>query len=205
METARIKICGLSRKQDIAYVNEVLPDYMGFVFYSPSHRSVTRQQAAELGSGLDPQIRRVGVFVDEPVANVIALLQKDIIDLAQLHGQETEEQISLIRQETGRQVIKAVRVRGYEDIAAWQDSKADYILYDNGKGTGQTFNWSLVEKIERPFFLAGGVTPDNIEDAIERLHPFCVDLSSGVETDGWKDLDKIREVVGRCRNGDYYE
>lgn len=196
----RIKICGLTRLEDITYVNEAKTEYIGFVFWPKSKRAVGDKQAAELKKSLDPSIQAVGVFVNETPERIIQLLKKQIIDLAQLHGEETEEQIERIRRETGKPVIKAVKIRTREDILAGIQTKADYLLLDSGMGSGETFDWNTIPQIEKPFFLAGGLYPGNVEEAVQKFHPYAVDVSSGVETDGKKDETKIREFIRRVRD-----
>ena len=196
----RIKIYGLTRLEDITYVNEAKTEYIGFVFWPKSKRAVGDKQAAELKKSLDPSIQAVGVFVNETPERIIQLLKKQIIDLAQLHGEETEEQIERIRRETGKPVIKAVKIRTREDILAGIQTKADYLLLDSGMGSGETFDWNTIPQIEKPFFLAGGLYPGNVEEAVQNFHPYAVDVSSGVETDGKKDETKIREFIRRVRD-----
>lgn len=189
----KIKICGLSREQDIEYANLVRPDYIGFVF-ARSRRQVTPEQAARLRGMLSKEVEAVGVFVDESPERIIRCLQEGTIELAQLHGEEKEEDIRRIRKETGKQVIKAVKVRSRRDIYGWLDSEADYLLFDHGQGTGHCFDWKLLKGIDRPFFLAGGVGLDNIREA-KKLGPYAVDISSGAEKDGYKDLEKMKLLM----------
>ena len=190
----------MTRLEDITYVNEAKPEYIGFVFWPKSKRAVGDEQAAELKKSLDPSIQAVGVFVNETPERIIQLLKKQIIDLAQLHGEETEEQIERIRRETGKPVIKAVKIRTREDILAGIQTKADYLLLDSGMGSGETFDWNTIPQIEKPFFLAGGLYPGNVEEAVQNFHPYAVDVSSGVKTDGKKDEAKIREFIRRVRD-----
>lgn len=190
----------MTRLEDITYVNEAKTEYIGFVFWPKSKRAVGDKQAAELKKSLDPSIQAVGVFVNETPERIIQLLKKQIIDLAQLHGEETEEQIERIRRETGKPVIKAVKIRTREDILAGIQTKADYLLLDSGMGSGETFDWNTIPQIEKPFFLAGGLYPGNVEEAVQKFHPYAVDVSSGVETDGKKDETKIREFIRRVRD-----
>lgn len=192
-----IKICGLKRPEDIAYVNEAGADFAGFVIHVPkSPRTVTASKAAQLSALLAPQICPVGVFVNEPEETVARLLNAGVIRLAQLHGQEDENYIRRLRQQTDGRLIKAFSVRKKEDLVQAARSTADYILLDHGKGgTGCAFDWSLVENMERPWFLAGGLSGDNLTQAIGLLHPWAVDLSSGVESEGRKDRVKIRRAV----------
>ncbi len=198
----RIKLCGLSRPCDIEAVNEAKPDFAGFVF-APSRRQVTPEQAGKLKALLSPQIKAVGVFVNAKPEQIAALLKAGVIDIAQLHGQETEADIQRLRQLAPHTaVIKAVRVDTPRDVLAWQDSAADFLLLDNGAGgTGKAFDWKLIPPDCKPFFLAGGLHRDNILEAIHTAHPYAVDLSSGIETAGWKDRDKILEIVRIVRNG----
>lgn len=190
----KLKICGLCRPEDIAYVNEVQPDFAGFVFWEKSRRYVTKEQARSLRAGLHPRIAAVGVFLDAPVEEVTALLEEQIIDMAQLHGEESEEDIRYIQAVTGKPVIKALKVHSRREVEAWLDSAADYLLFDSGNGSGQTFDWSLLAGVERDYFLAGGLCAENLSEAVKELRPYAVDISSGVETDGKKDLCKIKNI-----------
>lgn len=195
----KIKICGLRREQDIRYANELMPDYIGFVFLKGKMRYVTFEEAAHLRSLLDPAIPAVGVFVNEPAENVIRLLQAGTIQIAQLHGREDEAYIEELRRAGDHCIIRAFAVRSSEDIHRAFAFPADYPLLDNGKGTGETFDWSLFEKQEKPFFLAGGLSPENVKEAIECFHPYAVDVSSGVETDGYKDYEKMKAFMDAVR------
>lgn len=183
------------RPEDITYVNEVQPDYVGFVFYEKSHRAVTAKQAREFRKNLDPKIRTVGVFVDEDPKTIIELLEEGTLDAAQLHGSETEEDIQYLQAVCHKPVIKAVKVRDRYDVEAWLDSSADYLLFDNGMGTGETFDWSVLGGIDREFFLAGGLHPENLTAAMETLRPYGVDISSGIESDRKKDPEKMRRIM----------
>ena len=195
----KIKICGLRREQDIRYANELMPDYIGFVFLKGKMRYVTFEEAAHLRSLLDPAIPAVGVFVNEPVENVIRLLQSGTIQIAQLHGQEDEAYAEELRRAGDHCIIRAFAVRSSEDIHRAFAFPADYPLLDNGKGTGETFDWSLFQEQEKPFFLAGGLSPENVKEAIECFHPYAVDVSSGVETDGFKDYEKMKAFMDAVR------
>lgn len=192
---SRVKICGLFRIQDAEYVNEARPDYAGFVF-ARSKRQVLPVQAAEIRCCLTPGIRTVGVFVNEPpeyIARISAYCQ---LDLIQLHGQETEEEIRRIHQMTGLGVIKAIHV---EEAAMWDESEADYLLIDHGAGgTGENFDWTALPKLSKPFFLAGGIRLHNIAKAAG-TGAFALDISSGAETDGMKDREKICRIVQEVR------
>ena len=196
-----IKICGLRRPQDILIANRYKPDFAGFIIDFPkSHRSISGQEVKNLRQNLDHGIPAVGVFVDQPVQKVINLLADGTIDFAQLHGKESPEYINEVQQSTGKKVIKAFEVKTSEDIERALESPADYLLLDQGKGGGETFDWSLItEKIDSPWFLAGGLTVDNLQQAIDTVHPWGVDISSGVETNGVKDEEKVKEVVSIVR------
>ncbi|MCM1044194.1 MAG: phosphoribosylanthranilate isomerase [Candidatus Gastranaerophilales bacterium] len=194
---SKIKICGLCRREDVDYANLVFPDYIGMVF-ARSRRQVSAAQAAVYRAALDSRIQAVGVFVNAPVSQVVELLAEGVIDIAQLHGDESEGYLAEVRR-TGKPVIKAVKVRSREDVEGSLKSRADYLLFDSGAGSGELFDWNLLQGIDRPYFLAGGLKPENIPEAVRRLHPFCIDLSSGVETDGKKDLEKMRRAVEAVR------
>lgn len=198
----KIKICGLFRREDIAAVNRVRPDFIGFVFWEKSRRFVTPKQAADFRKELDPGIQAVGVFVDAPCEKIITLLEEGIIDIAQLHGEETEEDIRYIQAVTHKPVIKAVKVRSRDDVEAWLDSGADWLLFDSGMGSGTSFDWRLLAGVEREYFLAGGLTPEKMRELPEFLHPYGVDVSSGVETDGYKDPLKIQLMKGEEIKGE---
>ena len=195
----RIKLCGLKRIEDIQTVNQLLPDYIGFVFAQKSKRYVSPVQAAELKSSLDPEIAAVGVFVNEKPEKVAELLNKDIIDLAQLHGSEDEAYIHRLRSLTYKPLIKALRVKDKSDLDAAENCSADYILLDAGAGDGLTFDWSILQGFSRPYFLAGGLDPSNVKSAIEELSPYAVDVSSGIATDGFKDAAKMKAFVDAVR------
>lgn len=200
MSGTRIKICGLFRQQDAEYVNGAMPDYAGFVFYKKSHRNVTPEQALMLRRLMHPEIITVGVFVDAPRKLINALCREKIISCIQLHGKESDEYISGLRDMLSGTVIwKAYKIRSAADLEAALLSKADMVLLDNGAGTGKCFDWSLLEGFPRPFILAGGLTPANVSDAVSRFHPYGVDLSSGVETEGIKDRGKIFAAVAAAR------
>lgn len=195
----KIKICGLKSEDDISYVNELKPDYIGFVFLQGRMRYVSPEKASLLRKLLDPSIQSAGVFVNEPIENVAALLQNGTIQIAQLHGQEDEDYARELKRLCGKPVMKAFIIRSKDDIIKALDYPCDYLLLDNGLGTGETFDWSLIQNINRPFFLAGGLNPDNVRDAIAQTHPYGVDTSSGVETDCQKDYHKIKAFINAVR------
>lgn len=226
----RIKLCGLTRIQDIEIANKLKPEYIGFIFWDRSSRNVSAIQAARLKGKLDPEIKAVGVFVNAPAEQVISYYNVGIIDIAQLHGNENEEYIKKLH-DAGLTVIKAFKMKkngeninlaGNANIETPEKptgnaitetygkstddviteavkSSADYIMFDPGKGEGATFNWQLIKGIKREFFLAGGLIPENIEKAVETVQPFAVDVSSGIETNGHKDPDKMAAFVKNTR------
>ena len=197
-----IKLCGLTRLCDMEAANELKPEYIGFVFAAKSRRYVTPEQAAGLRQALDPAILAVGVFVNEDPERVAELLNEGIIDLAQLHGNETETYIKRLRQLTKKPLIQAFSVDSAQAVMQAQESTADYILLDSGRGgTGTVFDWEFLKQIKRPYFLAGGLDIGNVAEAVERFHPYAVDVSSGIETDGVKDRKKMRQFVTIVRNG----
>lgn len=195
----KIKLCGITRSCDIEVINNVKPEYIGFVFAKKSRRYVDSITARALRQELSKDIKAVGVFVDEPVEKVARLLNENIIDIAQLHGNEDEEYIRKLRALSNRPIIKAFRIEDKVDTARIEKCSADYVLLDSGAGSGQTFNWKSLNKIKRPYFLAGGLDIYNVAGAIRQIHPFAVDVSSGIETDGLKDKDKMMTFVSIVR------
>ena len=197
----KIKLCGLSRPCDIEWANDLQPDYIGFVFAQKSKRYVSPERAKALREGLDSNIRAVGVFVNEAPEAVAALLNDGIIDVAQLHGGEDADYIKALRKLTDRPLIKAFRIDSAADLDRARRSTADHVLLDNGAGgTGTAFDWSVLKDFDRPLFLAGGLGPDNVARAIKAVHPFAVDVSSGIETDGVKDHKKMTAFVSAVRH-----
>jgi phosphoribosylanthranilate isomerase len=199
----RIKICGLTRLEDIEAVNHCLPEYVGFVF-APSRRQVTPAHARLLKQRLDPRIQAVGVFVNETVENIALLCAAGTIDVVQLHGDEDQGFIDSLRQRVVCPIIKAIRVKSSEQVGQAQELPCDLLLldtYQEGRygGSGQTFDRALIPELQKPFLLAGGLNADNIRQAIEECHPWGVDISSGVETLGTKDEAKIREIIAAVR------
>lgn len=201
---SKIKICGLHRTEDILAVNEYLPDYIGFVF-SQSRRQVTAEQAFRFKEKLNPKIKAVGVFVNEPAASIAKLFKEGVIDLIQLHGDEDEEYIRLLKQELSCPVIKAVRVQSGEQIIQAQRLPCDYLLLDAYSknaygGTGDKFRWDIIpQNLSKPFFLAGGINESNIARAVKEARPYCIDVSSGAETGGVKDKEKIKQIINLVR------
>ena len=196
-----IKICGLRRPEDIAYVNEAKPDFAGFIIDVPkSRRNVPREKVWELTALLSPEILPVGVFVNAPMETILSLVTDGRLKAVQLHGQESQSYLEELKKQVAVPLIRAFSIRSPEDLTEAEKSPADFVLLDNGAGgTGETFDWSLLSSFDRPFFLAGGLRLENITEAVSRFHPYALDLSSGVETDGYKDKEKIIAAVAAVR------
>ena len=201
----RIKICGLFREEDIDYVNEARPDYIGFVF-AQSKRQVSAPLAQYLRFRLASEIIPVGVFVNAPINDIAALFHNGVISIAQLHGDEDESYITQLKNkcETNNKneqlkVIKTIKSTELEKKII-PPANADYYLFDSGAGSGKSFDWKTLKskKINKPWFLAGGIDIKNIEQAIS-LNPFAVDVSSGAETKGIKNRKKILELIAAVK------
>lgn len=196
----KIKLCGLRAAEDIAAVNEAAPDYAGFILSPRFWRYVPPEQVKQLRLALLGGIETVGVIVDEPLEYASALLNEGVVDSLQLHGSETSEYISALRAlATGHALCKALRIKGRKDLAAARACTADRLLLDSGTGSGQSFDWSLTAGFDRPFILAGGLNAQNVAAAIAQVHPWGVDVSSGIETDKRKDARKIQAFVNAVR------
>ena len=217
---SRIKICGLTRPEDIESVNCALPDYVGFVF-APSRRRVDIKTAKYLKSLLDPRITAVGVFVNQDPGLIADLIAAGVVDIAQLHGEEDGAYILDLKKRCGRPVIKTFGIGEPQGLTvnltslharparptslnASTASPADYVLFDTLSmqrgGSGATFDWRLLlDYSGPPYFLAGGLTAENIPEALSLLNPFCIDVSSGAETNGLKDRAKINAIVSLAR------
>ena len=196
----QVKICGMRRPEDIRHANRLRPEMIGFVFWRPSKRYVSPDEAAKLRSILDDGITPVGVFVDEDPRVVADIANQGTIDRIQLHGAEDEEYIHGLRKLTDAPIIKTFCVRSEEDLVKASESSADMVLLDNGKGTGQTFDWTLMRDLGRDFILSGGLSESNVGYAVRRFHPFAVDVSSAVETDGIKDRSKMERFIDAVRS-----
>lgn len=192
-ERTYIKTCGMTRLEDIAAVNEAHPDMCGFIINFPkSTRSVSAEQQIELAARLDPTICSVGVFVNAPINQIVALAQIGSIQAIQLHGNEDENYIADLRKQCTLPIIKAFQIKNANDLAKAEASSADLVLLDSGQGSGKSFDWSLLQTFARPYLLAGGLNPQTISEALNNLNPWGVDLSSGLETNGLKDREKIQ-------------
>ncbi len=197
-QKVKIKLCGMSRPEDVLCVNEARPDFCGFVINVPkSIRNVSPGQLRELLKLLDPEIVPVGVFRDEPLESVASFLEEGVIRMAQIHGHEDENYIRELKSRGDFTVIRAFNERTFGEA---EGSCADYVLLDHGEGgTGESFDWTMTDSIRRPFFLAGGIGPENIEEALRQVRPWAVDMSSGLETDGKKDPKKILAAMQAVR------
>ena len=202
--TPKVKMCGISKVETIPAVVEAKPDYMGLVFAS-SKRQVTVEQAKTLVEALHKQckaqndtvsIKTVGVFVNETLDKLVTIANEANLDVVQLHGDEDEAFIQSLKERTNVEVWKAIQIRSAADAAAWIDSSADMLLFDayhkdERGGTGEVFDWSCLDAFERPFMLAGGIDSTNVARAIRTVRPYGIDISSGIETNGVKDDEKI--------------
>ena len=227
----KIKLCGLRREEDIRIVNEMMPEYAGFILAEGRRRTITPEKMAELSAGLDRRIQKVAVFLDQDPDWICWLADQGLMDVIQLHGSEGDDVIRMIRARTGKIVIKAITdekpvktgtsgrgvfAQEAKEVPETFDKTgkqaadpadrarscpADLILLDHGGGgSGMTIDWTLTGRIRRDFILAGGLTPGNVREAIEKTHPMAVDVSSGVETDSVKDMEKVRRFVHEVRS-----
>ncbi|MDR2536005.1 MAG: phosphoribosylanthranilate isomerase [Treponema sp.] len=196
----KIKICGLFREQDAAFVNEAEPDYIGFVF-AKSRRQVSPVEALRLREKLKDSIIPIGVFADFPIEEIASLYRDGVIGIAQLHGEEDEAYIAELKACCASPVIKAFQGADLGGDHRPERTRADYVLFDSGAGgTGMRFDWSPLQdlRLSKPWFIAGGVTVDTIA-AAAALNPYGIDVSSGAETNGVKDRDKIIRLVRQVK------
>ncbi len=198
----KIKFCGMTKNQDIQLANEMQPDYIGFVFAKKSKRYLSFEKAKELKAKLSPDIQAVGVFVNEEVQRVADLLREGVIDVAQLHGKEDENYIRQLKTLTHKPVIQAFLIRDVEDLKMAKQSLADMILLDAGAGSGTCFDWELIKNFQRPYFLAGGLSRENVPEAVRMLHPYGVDVSSGIEAYGSKNKEKMTAFIKAVRKAE---
>ena len=201
---SEIKICGLTRMEDIVAVNRYGADYAGFVFWKKSKRYIDPYKAGELIELLRSDIKSVGVFLDEPLDSVIYSARISGVEMVQLHGHESEEYVEYVKRTLDRPVINAFRADEEGALERALNTAADYVLIDSGAGTGKKFDWTILNDFKRDYFLAGGLDPDSVGDALRTLEPFALDVSSGVETDGYKDAAKIEKFIKAVKNGGKY-
>lgn len=199
---SRVKICGITDVKEVEFLNELKPDYIGFVF-AAGRRKISPEKALELKKHTDDSIQTVGVFVNEDIDRIVQIVESGATDIIQLHGDEDAEYIKKLKIRTKKEIIKAVRVRNANDIEKSKNTEADYILYDTFVkdaygGSGRTFDWEMLPKGEK-YFLAGGISADNADIALS-YEPYCIDVSSGVETEGKKDKEKVRKLIEKIRN-----
>ena len=187
----QIKFCGLMSQEDIESVNEVHPDYVGFVFVKERPRYIEPEKAKSLCDGLSDEIPAFGVFLGEPFEDIVSIAKMDFLDALQLHGDQSNRFIRMLRLYSGASIVKAFTVTSKDVLEEALASDADMILLDSGAGTGKTFDWDLLDDFSREYILAGGLNPDNVSEAIQKLHPAIVDTSSGIETDHRKDRQKM--------------
>lgn len=199
-----IKICGIRRKEDINIINKYKPDYIGFIF-AKTRRYINPSEAGSLAAMLSGDIKTVGVFVNETPEKVNEIADIAGLDIIQLHGDEDSEYIK--RLGNRREIWKAIRVRKNDPII--EADGADKLLldkYDDSEygGTGKRFDWNtgIEKRLGKPLILAGGLDKDNVREGIEIFNPVCVDVSSSVETDGYKDERKIKEFIEAVRRID---
>lgn len=197
-----VKFCGMRRRQDIEYANECRPDYIGFILSDGFRRSVDLGTFCELNTYLDENIKRVGVFVNEPIENILYRAYTESLDVIQLHGSENEDYIKALRKGFSGEIWKAVCAGSSEDIEYYNWKNIDKLLIDSfskdgAGGTGKRIDTEIVKgaKIEKPFFIAGGITAENIIEIARDTKPYGVDISSGIETDGFKDLQKMKKIM----------
>lgn len=197
----KVKICGLRRPEDIEAANAAKPDYVGFIFVPETKRYVKPDLAASFRRELATDIQTVGVFVNAPIEEIVAICQAGTIDLVQLHGEEDQAYIAHLKGQVDQHIIKSVAVG---DELVVDPNQADYLLFDSLSpsrgGSGKVFDWQMVSAYqEKPFFLAGGLGVENIEEALKVVRPYAVDASSSLETDGVKDPVKMQEFVAKIR------
>lgn len=197
----KLKYCGIKRPEDVEVINGLNVDYVGFVFLEGKRRYVSPDIALKLREMLKAKIKTVGVFVNESVEKVVEIYQRGIINIIQLHGQEDEEYIARVRSLCDASIFKAFRIDDEKDIEKANASTADMVLLDNGAGgTGNVFDWKLLDGMKRDYILAGGISVDNIGEVLKTIKPYGIDVSSGIETDGFKDADKMIEFERIVRN-----
>lgn len=199
-EEKRVKICGICSERDAAFVNESKPDFAGFVFVKGSRRFVTAETAKKLREIISVDIKTVGVFVNAPQEEILLLEAQKVIDLIQLHGDETVSYVESLKQKTKLPIIKAIRVKDEKEVVQSDLYPCDFLLFDTYRkgtygGTGECFSWDMVpKKLQHPFFLAGGISIENLEEAL-LTNCYGIDVSGGAETEGKKDIKKMKQIV----------
>lgn len=201
---SKVKLCGMRREEDIVLVNRYLPDYIGFVF-APSKRRVTLEEARALKKRLNPLIKAVGVYVNAPLEEIRTYERTGVIECIQLHGDEDRDYVRRLQKISKLPIIQAIRVKEERDIQKANESIAPYVLLDKHTtsaygGAGETFDWKLLKGMRRPYILAGGIGIENVKQAL-KYRPYCIDLSSKVETEGKKDEEKIKMLFEQLKRG----
>ncbi len=195
----KIKICGLKSLEDISFINEAQVDFAGFIFAKESKRRISLNQAIEMKKSLSENIQSIGVFVNEKIETILDVTNAKVIEIIQLHGNEDNEYINILKSKTDLKIIKAFKAD--ENLKYNIDNTlADFVLIDsynknNFGGTGEVFDWGLIPETDKKIFLAGGLNAQNISEAMKETNSYCVDINSGVETDGKKDKNKIFEIT----------
>lgn len=202
---SKLKICGIRRIEDVIMVNEIKPEFIGFVF-AKSKRQINLNTALILRNKLNSDIKCVGVFVNEDIDQIVKIVNSKAIDIIQLHGDENNKYIKELKDKVSSKIIKVIKINS-ELNQTLDFPEVDYLLYDSGNGSGKPFDWNININKEKPIFIAGGININNIETAYKTFNPFSFDVSSGVEVDGYKNLDKMREIKTKLNylNGEYNE
>lgn len=198
-QQTKVKMCGMMRPEDIKAANAVRPDFVGFIFAENRRRTVSADTAAKLRSALDEGIKAVGVFLDQDADTIVSTANTCGLDYIQLHGSEDETFIEDLRKKTDIPVINVFLAKNEGMTKDANDSSAELVLIDSGAGSGETFAWEILREINRPCFLAGGLSVENAGEAVRNYHPFALDVSSGIETDGYKDPDKMKAFMEAVR------
>ena len=200
MTDTKIKFCGLRREEDVKYAASLDAGFFGFILSDRFKRYIAPSEVARMKEFVPSSAKTVGVFVDDTLDYAVSTAKTAKLDMIQLHGSESEAYIAVLKEKTGLPVIKMIKPVSENDIITARQSIADLILLDSGAGgTGKVFDWSLAEDLGRDYILAGGLTPVNVGDAVKRLKPFAVDVSSGVETEGIKDFSKMKAFAAEVR------
>lgn len=198
--SVKIKVCGIKHSVEIGLVNELKPEYIGFIFAPKSKRFIAPEYAASLRSKLSPDIKAIGVFANESLDTIGMCADMVQLDAVQLHGNETEEYVCSLREYIRCSIINAFKVTDVSVVDRAVCSSADYIMLDGGAGEGKRFDWSFTNRVKRPYFLAGGLTPENVSEALELYSvPYAVDVSTGVEVNGLKDYRKMLKFIKAVR------
>ena len=197
-----VKMCGITREADVGVLNTLHPDFTGFVFWEKSKRFISKGDALRLSEMLDPKIEPVGVFLNPSIEKVIDIAGSGCIKMIQLHGDESESFVREVQNKSGLPVIRAFKISTKDDLDTAVSTDADLLMLDGGAGEGRSFDWSILDDVNRTYLLAGGLTPENVEQAISKAHPYGVDVSTGIETDGLKDPDKMRRFMTAVKTTD---